>query len=322
MRTGQNPAKFANGQIAYTSRITIALLTYIPHLQGYYANSLDVLKASINSIEKNTKRPYDLLVFDNGSGTETQTYLQTLHASDRVQFLFNSSRNIGKGKAWELIFSVAPGEVIAYADGDVLFESGWLEGAMELLESYPDVGMVSCRPMRTYEEGHTATQSWAEQDPDALLEEGHFIDWETFREHDVNLGIEENEVLARFKESRDLRVTYHGVQALIGAGHWQFVAYKKTIQSCLPLGIDRPLGDDRKLDEAINQAGYLRLMTTKPFVRHLGNRLPADPLGTGVAAPYNRPGGPSLFRILLDLPFLKRLLLGIYNRIFQWYFYR
>ena len=82
-----------------------------------------------------------------------------LHASDRVQYLFNSSRNIGKGKAWELIFSAAPGEVIAYADGDVLFESGWLERAMELLESYPDVGMVSCRPMRTYDEGHTATQS-------------------------------------------------------------------------------------------------------------------------------------------------------------------
>lgn len=321
MRAGQNPAKFAVNQDDPLKRVTVALLTYIPYLEGYYAESLEVLKACIESLERNTGEDFDLLVFDNGSGVEARNYLQSLHASNRIQFLFNSNRNLGKGRAWEIIFNAAPGEVIAYADCDVFFGPGWLEEANKLLETFPRVGMVSCRPMRTYDEGHSATQAWAEQEPEALVEEGKFIDWETFREHDVNLGMDEDEVLSRYQGSQDLRVTFHGEQALIGAGHWQFVAYKKILQGCLPLGIDRPLGDDRKLDEAINQAGYLRLMTTTPLVRHLGNRLPAGLYESSENGGRKRPRNTSLFRKLIEHPLAKRLLLGIYNRIFRWYFY-
>jgi len=117
-------------------------------------------------------------------------------------------------------------------------------------------------------------------------------------------------------------VTYHGERALIGAAHWQFVAYKSVLQAFLPLGIQRPLGDDRKLDEAINQAGYLRLMTHQPLVRHLGNTLPIDLADRGGISTRSEVRNQALSHRLLDSPLIKRLLLGIYNRIFRWYFYR
>ena len=74
MRVGQNPAK----AIEYTSqpnRVTVAIITYIPFLSGYYAESLEVLKSCLSSISQNTPQPYDLLVFDNASCLEVQKYL-------------------------------------------------------------------------------------------------------------------------------------------------------------------------------------------------------------------------------------------------------
>lgn len=321
MRTGQNPAKFLEERASEPERITVAILTHIPHLEGYYSDSLDVLKASLSSLKKHTLIPYDLLVFDNASGVETQTYLQEIYQAGGIQYLMLSHENIGKGKAWDLIFAAAPGEIIAYSDSDVYFEQKWLQAALSLMESYPNVGMVTCRPMRTYPEGHTATVEWVEREPEAVLEKGNFLDWETFREHDISLGQDEGDVRARYESTSDLRVEYHGEMAFIGAAHWQFVALKKVLQEFLPLGIDRPLGDDRKLDNALNQAGYLRLMTPEPLVRHMGNTLP-EGLETmsGNRVPGTRDLSP--IRRWLDWPPVKRLLLGIYNRIFRWYFYR
>jgi len=58
MREGQNPAKFVN-EVEKPNRITVAVLTYIPFLSGYFAQSLDVLKVCLESIWANTMMPYN-----------------------------------------------------------------------------------------------------------------------------------------------------------------------------------------------------------------------------------------------------------------------
>jgi glycosyltransferase involved in cell wall biosynthesis len=322
MRTGQNPAKFIEEKPTQPERITVAILTHIPTLHGYHAEALEVLKVCLGSLFANTENVYDLLVFDNASGSETRAFLQSLSEAGRIDTLILSAENIGKGKAWDIIFSAAPGEIIAYADSDVYFEPGWLSEGIKLLETFPKVGMVSCRPMRTYAEGHTATIGWAEQDAEAEVSADKFMDWETFREHDHNLGHEESKVRERYESSEDFRIEYHGLQAYAGAAHWQFIAFKEVLGQFLPLGIERTLGDDRKLDDALNQAGYLRLMTTVPQVRHLGNRLPED-LRAKESAHFRKDGiDRSIGKQVLDWRPVRRFLLAVYNRIFHWYFQR
>ncbi len=49
MRKGQNPAKFI-GQVARPERITAAVLSYVPSLHGYHAESLQVLRACLASL--------------------------------------------------------------------------------------------------------------------------------------------------------------------------------------------------------------------------------------------------------------------------------
>ena len=123
MRIGQNPAK-SSKTVAKPERITVAVLNYIPSLSGYYAEMLDVLKASLNSLRETADLPFDLLVFDNGSCEEVLQYLADEKQAGRIQFLMLSEKNLGKGGAWNIMLAGAPGEIIAYADNDVLYLSG------------------------------------------------------------------------------------------------------------------------------------------------------------------------------------------------------
>ena len=317
MREGQNPAKFINS-VAKPQRITVAVLTYIPFLAGYYAEYLEVLKVCLRSLLANTTPPYDLMVFDNGSGDETVAYLKSLHAEEKIQYLLLSEKNLGKGGAWNIIFETCPGEILAYADSDVLFSPGWLDQSIRILETYPDVGMVTSRPFRTPPEFYTQTLAWAGGAKEIEIKKGQFIPWETFREFDMSLGQGEQEVIDHYGSTQDIRLIHRGVEAQVGASHWQFVAWKSVLQSFTPFDMNRPMGQVRDLDRRVNDACLLRLMTPEPFTMNMSNTLKEIPAAS-VSLPAPSRKRTFRERILSFAP-LKWVLLFIYNRIFRWYY--
>jgi glycosyltransferase involved in cell wall biosynthesis len=318
MRKGQNPAKFVH-KVARPERITVAVLNYIPFLSGFYAQTLEVLKANLGSIWENSDLPYDLLVFDNGSCPEAVEFLLDAQQDGKIQYLILSEKNMGKGGAWNIILEAAPGEVIAYTDNDAYFYPGWLSKSIQVLETFPNVGMVTSRPFRTNPDYYSSTIAWASQTPGAVLEEGQFIPWEVFKAFEMSLESSEETARTRYENTSDRRITYRGVTAHAGASHWQFLAYRSILQQFLPFSMDRPMGQVKMLDQRMNEAGLLRLMICEPLAQNMSNRLdwvhsPSD------AVLKESPKQSTWQKKVLKNPLIKRVLLGAHDRIFRWYY--
>ena len=331
MRKGQNPAKFAK-DVARPERITVALLNYIPFLSGFYAETLDVLKVCMESMRKDAGRPFDLMVFDNGSCPEVREFLVSEKEQGWIQYLILAEKNMGKGGAWNIMLAGAPGEIIAYTDSDVLFSPNWLSRSVEILETFPGVGMVTARPFRTPPEFYESTLKWAREN--ATLEQGQFIPWETFLEFNLSLGQTEEENKKVYAETRDWRITYtpslrgrspkqspsspsKAVVAYAGASHWQFTAYKSTLQGFLPFDMDKPMGQVRQLDKRMNDAGLLRLMVSDPLAMNMSNTLGYL---RGELKAGEKKKQVSIGKRLLEMGPIKKILLAVYNKIFNWYY--
>ena len=276
-----------------------------------------MLKVSLESMHRDAGLPFDLMVFDNGSCAEVRDFLVKEKEEERIQYLILSEKNMGKGGAWNVMLAGAPGEIIAYTDADVLFSPNWLKRSVEILETFPNVGMVTARPFRTPPEFYEGTLKWARES--ATLDEGQFIPWETFLEFNLSLGQTEEENKKVYAETRDWRIVYKGVTAMAGASHWQFTAYKSTLQQFLPFDMDKPMGQVRQLDKRMNDAGLLRLMVSDPLAMNMSNTLGylRGELGKDKAKSKK---GKGFARRVLDLAPIKKILLAVYNKIFSWYY--
>ena len=270
-RIGMNPGRGKKSDYS-PARVTVAVLTYIPNQVGYFQNRLNVTLTCLESIFVSTSAPYDLMVFDNGSNRETVSALLALKDAGKIDFLILSSQNIGKIGALQVILKAAPGEVIAYCDDDIFFLPGWLERHLEVIETYPNVGVVTGMYIKTHmKEGISSTLKFSQTNGvkvecGTLVEkdlEKHYIDqtgrtWDKYQEEIAGL--------------EDVRLTYKGIQTFASAGHYQFTAPKEAILQALPATWSGNLmGQMRELDVAIDRLGLLRLCTTPPTLRLLGN---------------------------------------------------
>ena len=313
MRIGQNPAKYIDS-VAQPAAVTATVVNCIPLLSGFYAQSLEVLKACLTSLRENTDRPFDLMVFDNHSCKEVRSYLVNAFEQGLVQYLVLSDTNIGKIGAWNFMFGAAQGEYVGFSDSDIYFRPGWLTDSLELFDAFPDVGMVTGRPLRSNMELSSSTLDWVTQSKN-VKEEGNFIDWDTFHEHESSLGHPEDDIAVQYQTRKDIRLSRNGKRAYAGAGHFQFLARKQVLSRIMPLPSEKPMRGENIIEAEINRLKYLRLCTEKPLVMHMGNRVP---VGIKPSKSLTRQA-PFRKKLLWSRP-IRYILLGAYSNIFRWYF--
>ncbi len=273
-RYGMNPAR--NKNISYTpSRVTAAMMTYIPNLEGYFTHRLDVLKLSLESLIHSLNGQTDIIVMNNGSCAQVREFLDHQLESGRIDYLIHSRRNLGVIGGFKVLFNAVPGEVIAYCDDDVIYYPGWLDAHLEILDTFPKAGMVSGAPVGfSSEHAVTAVESFiaAEKQDLSVMEKPRVEDWE--ESWAVSTGRSAAEHLQTIQDTPNKHLIYQGVEAIQSAKHFQFVTPKKVICEAFSPEWSGSLMDGLvALDESVDRLGYLRLTTPIRYARHVGNTI-------------------------------------------------
>ena len=333
MRTGKNPSK--KGVPAYSPKqLGIALLVYIPFMEGYFRHSLDILKYQIASLHQNTKQEIDLLVFDNGSCSEVVDELKKLYDDRYVDWLVLSQHNLGKVGAWNWIFGSMPNDFICYADSDVLFREGWLKSSFEIISAFPNVGMVSAQPTFHDVLGGKGKAHLSLGRDQNYINSQYRPSIEIVDEYCRGIGADD-ELSARFHNMdlpciTDLR---SNTSAVVGATHMQFIIPKEVARQMPPLPVSKALyGDETtSLDRKIDDLGYLHLSTQKNYVMHMGNTINEKLLSEvqEMEGLLNFVGNPEeiilsqrsvLFRLVLRLgriPSINNFFLRVYDFLYR-----
>jgi glycosyltransferase involved in cell wall biosynthesis len=319
-RIGINPNR---GQLtSYSpSRITLAMLTYLPNQAGYFAERLAVTKLSLDSLIANTSKPYDLIVFDNGSCPELVSYLCQLRDQGLINYLILSASNIGKISALQVIFRAAPGEIVAYTDDDILFLPGWLEAHLKILENYPNVGLVTGFYIRSHLRYATQSIEAFSSQPGVQVTRGYLIPPELEQHYIENMGRTPASYQQEVSGLEDIQFSYRGVTTLASAGHHQFITPRQLMLDILPGWDNNLMGRMVELENAVDQRGYLRLSTATPVTRLLGNVIStenaaeAQRLGLSTHAGGIPASKSSSLNWVMRTPIFKRLVLGLYNRL-------
>lgn len=332
-RIGQNPAKL--GMPAYQpQKVGLATITYIPSVEGYFRDSMAIFKLMLKSLRQNTLEPFDLLVFDNGSCSEIQDELLRLQHQGLIQWLNLSSENLGKTGAQNWIFSALPNEWIGYTDSDVLFRKGWLDASWDIIDHFPEAGMVGAQPCYfDVLKGQGKAQNELKPKTNYLISPYTPDEWVT---DEYCRGINAVPEQAKKYHAMKLKVINtekNDFKAILGASHMQFLMPARLAKSILPLPYRSGLSqeEDRQLDLRIDQNGKLHLSTLKPHVVHMGNVL--DDWVTDLAgkAGINIGADKSVYKVvktssakrMYGLDWLarhaatRRGLVRLYNKLFQ-----
>jgi len=97
-------------------------------------DQLDYTKLCVESLLEHTPpEQFELIVIDNGSGSETAGHLQTLSTESGPVppvKIIRFDENQGIAPAWNAGIRAARGRYLVFADNDVLFSAGWLDGLL------------------------------------------------------------------------------------------------------------------------------------------------------------------------------------------------
>lgn len=278
MRIGHNPLR-ASKVDELPTRI-MSVITHLPNRNGYHKFRLSVIQACLESMRHGAPG-IPIMVWDNGSCKDLTDWLQNEYKPETLVL----SPNVGKSNARMALFRmVRPDAIMALSDDDMLFYPGWFDACHKLIDTFPEVGKVSCYPVRTQGRwGCSATKEWAAKNGE--LETGIFVTEEEERDFCTSVERDYEWHLNFAKDDIDHRVTYRGVQAYCYAHHCQFMARAGVIVPFLER-TNAAMANEKPFDNAVNAAGLLQLTTTRRYSRHIGNMIDhkviSDMMGMGL----------------------------------------
>lgn len=266
-----NPQKQSKKiQLEYQHRLIIVV--FIPSLEGYYKDVLEVFKLCLESAIVTTMGSCAITVVNNGSCKEVNKYLQNKLEEDVIDTVIYHKKNIGKIDALIGAARASREPIITISDVDILFQKGWQQHVEAIFSTIKDVASVSpipCRNFVHYETSSTLAKILFGKvkfryEAIPANHEAHNKYLESF-----HWNIETNEnVKWTVIESR-------GVKAIVGSGHQILSMRRELFFSTVPQEPSLTLvGNNSEYlycDQPINLSGGMRLSTYHNYAFHMGN---------------------------------------------------
>ncbi|MCA0131973.1 glycosyltransferase [Winogradskyella alexanderae] len=275
MRVGMNPQKQTN-QIELEFQHRLIILVFIPSLEGYYKNVLEVFKLCLDSAITTTNANCAITVVNNASCKDVKEILDQKLANETIDSVIHHTKNIGKIDALIGAARASREPIITLADVDILFKYGWQSEVEKIFQNIKNVGSVSpipCRNFKNYETSSTLSkivfrrvkfnyQSIPENhdDHNKYLDSFH---WEL-----------ENDKNAKWPV-----IELNDTKAIVGSGHQILSMRRELFFSTVP---EEPslilVGNNSEFlycDQPINYAKGMRLSTYNNYAYHMGNTVEA-----------------------------------------------
>ena len=107
-------------------------------------NKVEFLKQMMESVEKNTQWPFELIIVDNASDDGTQEYVLNADFKMKGQYLRNEE-NKGFAIPNNQGAKVAKGNYLLFLNNDTIVTKGWLTAMMNVFSEEKAVGIVGAR---------------------------------------------------------------------------------------------------------------------------------------------------------------------------------
>jgi Glycosyl transferase family 2 len=271
MRIGFNPNKDQKApQSDYFHQVVIPV--YIPNFEGYFKDSLIILKYCVESLLKTCHSKTYFTIVNNGSCVEVIEYLVELKRNKQIQELIHTT-NIGK------LNSVLKGlighsfQLVTISDADVLFLNNWQKETYRVFEEFPKTGVVCPTPSAKSYKTYTSNIYWdyffsrkltftKVKNPEALVAFAKSIGNEYFYN---------KEQLKQY-----LTVSKNDFKAVVGAGHFAGTYRGEIFDNNLIRDSKFQLGGTSEgiiLDIPVVKKGFWRLSTDENYAYHMGNVL-------------------------------------------------
>lgn len=269
MRIGYNPHKDKlKPKSDYFHQVVIPV--YIPNSEGYFKDSLQILKYCLESLFKTCHSKTFISLINNGSSKEVAEYINKLFEEGYVHEIVHTA-SIGKLNA---VLKGVVGhdfELVTVTDADVLFLENWQHETYEIFNQFPKCGVVcpvpSPKVLKQFTSNIIVEKLFSKSmkfvsvsNPKALE---HFAE-----------SIGNPQFYNKYNLDSYLAVENNGKRAVVGAAH--FVAtYRGALFSSEGIRYSQySLGggsENKILDEPVLKNGYWRLSTIDNFAYHMGN---------------------------------------------------
>lgn len=267
MRIGFNPYKDQPQEASeYIHQIIIPV--FIPNHEGYFADSLRILKLCLESLFATIHAKTYITIVNNGSDAVVVHYLDSLFQAKKIQELIHTT-NIGKVNA--ILKGIVGNNIalVTITDSDVLFLSNWQQETDKIFKTIPRAGVVGIVPQyRTFMTRceNILWDKWYDKNLKFLPVKNPEALWLFYKSVGWENCIPEYQKLGLGYEAPN------GLKVYLGSGH--FVAtYKKDMFYEMVTYIGFKMGglSEDYLDQCPLKKDYWRLTTYDNFAYHMGN---------------------------------------------------